>query len=348
MKKEIQISLKDLIETIGVSVLIFNNSLTLECFNESAKKLIPDLKEKSAAEAIFNSKRISSQILDCLKTGKTEFRRIRYKTNEGTEVAVNIKLLELEGDNLAIVTLNDLSPLSEAKMIRSDFVSNVSHEIRSPLTSIIGFVETLQGPAGDDINKREKFLEIISKEASRMTNLVSDLLSLSLVEAKEKRKVKGRVNPEEIVRLAFESLKPEAKKKGKEIKIKLAKDIPEIPGHHDNLLRVLINLIENSINYSRDKSVITISMKRISEEAEFLTPGVKITVSDKSDGISPEEIPRLTERFYRVDRSRSRDMGGTGLGLAIAKHILVRHRGKLSIDSVLGKGSDFSIYLPLT
>ena len=89
-------------------------------------------------------------------------------------------------------------------------------------------------------------------------------------------------------------------------------------------------------------------MKRISEEAEFLTPGVKITVSDKSDGISPEEIPRLTERFYRVDRSRSRDMGGTGLGLAIAKHILVRHRGKLSIDSVLGKGSDFSIYLPLT
>ena len=348
MEKEIQISLKDLIETIGVSVLIFNTSLTLECFNESAKKLIPDLKEKSAAEAIFNSKRISSQILECLKTGKTEFRRIRYKTNEGTEVAVNIKLLELEGDNLAIVTLNDLSPLSEAKMMRSDFVSNVSHEIRSPLTSIIGFVETLQGPAGDDINKREKFLEIISKEASRMTNLVSDLLSLSLVEAKEKRKVKGRVNPEEIVRLAFESLKPEAKKKGKEIKIKLAKDIPEIPGHHDNLLRVLINLIENSINYSRDKSVITISMKRISEEAEFLTPGVKITVSDKSDGISPEEIPRLTERFYRVDRSRSRDMGGTGLGLAIVKHILVRHRGKLSIDSVLGKGSDFSIYLPLT
>ena len=151
MKKEIQISLKDLIETIGVSVLIFNNSLTLEFFNESAKKLIPDLKEKSAAEAIFNSKRISSQILDCLKTGKTEFRRIRYKTNEGKEVAVNIKLLELEGDNLAIVTLNDLSPLSEAKMMRSDFVSNVSHEIRSPLTSIIGFVETLQGPAGDHI-----------------------------------------------------------------------------------------------------------------------------------------------------------------------------------------------------
>ena len=162
MEKEIQISLKDLIETIGVSVLIFNNSLTLEFFNESAKKLIPDLKEKSAAEAIFNSKRISSQILECLKTGKTEFRRIRYKTNEGKEVAINIKLLELEGRNLAIVTLNDLSPLSEAKMMRSDFVSNVSHEIRSPLTSIIGFVETLQGPAGDDINKREKFLKIIS------------------------------------------------------------------------------------------------------------------------------------------------------------------------------------------
>ena len=348
MKKEIQISLKDLIETIGVSVLIFNNTLTLEFFNETAKKLIPDLKEKLAAEAIFNNKRISLQILECLKTGKTEFRRIRYYTNEDKEVAVNIKLMELEGADLAIVTLSDLSPLSEAKMIRTDFVSNVSHEIRSPLTSIIGFVETLQGPAGDDIDKRQKFLEVISKEASRMSSLVSDLLSLSLVEAKEKRTIKGRVNPEEIVRLAIESLKSVAMKKGKGIKFKPVKNIPEIPGHHDNLLRVLINLIENSINYSRDKSVIIISMKRISEEAEFLTPGVKITVSDKSDGISQEEIPRLTERFYRVDKSRSRDMGGTGLGLAIVKHILVRHRGKLSIDSVLGQGSDFNIYLPLT
>ena len=128
-------------------------------------------------------------------------------------------------------------------------------------------------------------------------------------------------------------------KKGKEIKIKLAKDIPEIPGHHDNLLRVLINLIENSINYSRDKSVITISMKRISEEAEFLTPGVKITVSDKSDGIFPEEIPRLTERFYRAEFIKDKRVEGTGLGLAIVKHIANRHNIKFNIESSIGEGT---------
>ena len=346
MEKEIQISLKDLIETIGVSVLIFNNSLTLECFNESAKKLIPDLKEKSAAEAIFNSKRISSQILECLKTGKTEFRRIRYKTNEGTEVAVNIKLLELEGDNLAIVTLNDLSPLSEAKMIRSDFVSNVSHEIRSPLTSIIGFVETLQGPAGDDINKREKFLEIISKEASRMTNLVSDLLSLSLVEAKEKRNIKGRVKPEEVIKSAIEAVNPLVVKKNKRIIFEDVENITARTGHEDYLLRVFINLLENSLHYSEENSTITVSIKKIFSSDSEAQTGVEISVNDKSSGIPSEDIPRLTERFYRVDRSRSRSEGGTGLGLAIVKHILLRHKGKLSVESIKGKGSTFTVYLP--
>ena len=346
MKKELQISLKDLIETIGVSVLIFNNSLTLEFFNESAKKLIPDLKEKSAAEAIFNSKRISSQILECLKTGKTEFRRIRYKTNEGTEVAVNIKLLELEGDNLAIVTLNDLSPLSEAKMIRSDFVSNVSHEIRSPLTSIIGFVETLQGPAGDDINKREKFLEIISKEASRMTNLVSDLLSLSLVEAKENRNIKGRVKPEEVIKSAIEAVNPLVVKKNKRIIFEDVENISDIPGHEDYLLRVFINLLENSLHYSEENSTVTVSIKKIFSSDSEAQTGVEISVNDKSSGIPSEEIPRLTERFYRVDRSRSRSEGGTGLGLAIVKHILLRHKGKLSVESIKGKGSTFTVYLP--
>jgi len=126
------------------------------------------------------------------------------------------------------------------------------------------------------------------------------------------------------------------------------KDLPKIPGNQDNLFRVMVNLIENAINYSGENTIIKISANSVQKEAVFLRPAVKITVSDKGDGISQEEIPRLTERFYRVDRSRSRDIGGTGLGLAIVKHILVRHKGKLSIESIRGKGSKFSIYLPLS
>ena len=153
----LNISVETLINSIGSAVLVFDKSLTVRYFNKEAEKIIPQLRKNLAAEAIFNNKKISSQILDCLQKNKTNFNKIRYRTTDSKEVAVNIKSLRESKINLAVVTLSDLSPLSEAKMIRSDFVSNVSHEIRSPLTSILGFVETLQGPAGEDKEKREEF-----------------------------------------------------------------------------------------------------------------------------------------------------------------------------------------------
>ena len=348
MKKELVTNINTFAESIGVPVLVFDNSLRLKHFNQSARNFIPNLETNTSAEKIFSKKRISNQILQCIKTGKIEFEKMRYRTNKGPEVAVNIRDLEIDNTKLAIVTLSDLSPLSEAKMMRTDFVSNVSHEMRSPLTSIRGFVETLKGPAGDDLDKREKFLDVIGKEADRMTNLVSDLLSLSLVEAKEKRKIKGFVDLGQIITAAFEATELRARNQGKILKMKIEKELPEIPGNQDNLFRVMVNLIENAISYSGENTIIKISAKSIQKEEVFLRPALKITVSDKGDGISQEEIPRLTERFYRIDRSRSRDMGGTGLGLAIVKHILVRHKGKLSIDSIKGKGSNFNIYLPIT
>ena len=348
MQKELVTNINAFIESIGMPVLVFDNSLRLKYFNQSARNFIPNLETNTSAEKIFSKKRISNQILQCIKTGKIEFEKMRYRTNKGPEVAVNIRDLEIDNTKLAIVTLSDLSPLSEAKMMRTDFVSNVSHEMRSPLTSILGFVETLKGPAGDDLDKREKFLDVIGKEADRMTNLVSDLLSLSLVEAKEKRKIKGYVDPGKIITAACEATSLRANNQGKRIVVTTKKELPKIPGNQDNLFRVMVNLIENAINYSGENTIIKISANSVQKEAVFLRPAVKITVSDKGEGISQEEIPRLTERFYRVDRSRSRDIGGTGLGLAIVKHILVRHKGKLSIESIRGKGSKFSIYLPLS
>lgn len=339
--------IEELIDAIGVPILVFDRSLTLKYYNDAAKTLIPNVKKNLAAESIFNDKKISSQILRCLDMGQTEFRRIRYKIDNGTELAVNIKSLHENDSKIAIVALNDLSPLSEAKTMRSDFVANVSHEIRSPLTSISGFIETLQGPAGDDIDKRHRFLSVVAKETDRMKNLVTDLLSLSLVEAKEKRAINTSVNPELLIRMALQTTMPLAKAVKKNIKLNIDANLPDIIGNQENLHRVLINLIENAINYSSEGETIRINATLTENDNEFSAPALKISICDRGEGIHQDEIPRLTERFYRVDKSRSRNMGGTGLGLAIVKHILVRHKGVLSIDSVLGEGSSFNVFLPL-
>ena len=245
------------------------------------------------------------------------------------------------------MTLRDLTPLKEAKTMRSDFVANVSHEIRSPLTTISGFIETLQGPAGDDIDTRSKFLSVVEKETQRVTNLVADLLSLSQVEAKEKRSISTMVDPNILLQGAFDAMQPFATAANKQLKLNIHNVLPQLSGNQENLHRVLVNLIENAINYSDDEQTISIEVALTENENDFALPALKISIVDRGVGIDPNEIPRLTERFYRVDKSRSRNKGGTGLGLAIVKHILVRHKGILSIDSVKGEGSSFNVFLPL-
>ena len=161
-------------------------------------------------------------------------------------------------EKIAIVTLRDLTPLKEAKVMRSDFVANVSHEIRSPLTAISGFIETLQGPAGDDIDKRSKFLGVVEKETQRVKNLVADLLSLSQVEAKEKRSISTMVDPNILLQGAFDAMQPFATAANKQLKLNIHNVLPQLSGNQENLHRVLINLIENAINYSDDAETISI------------------------------------------------------------------------------------------
>ena len=339
--------IEEIIDVIGVPILVFNRALTLKYFNKSAVRLLPSIQKNLAAEAVFNSKTISTQILECIKLGNILDQKIRYKTENNTEISVDIHDFTDNDEKVAFVTLRDLTPLKEAKTMRSDFVANVSHEIRSPLTAISGFIETLQGPAGDDIDKRSKFLSVVEKETQRVTNLVADLLSLSQVEAKEKRSISTMVDPNILLQGAFDAMQPFATAANKQLKLNIHNVLPQLSGNQENLHRVLVNLIENAINYSDDEQTISIEVALTENENDFALPALKISIVDRGVGIDPNEIPRLTERFYRVDKSRSRNKGGTGLGLAIVKHILVRHKGILSIDSVKGEGSSFNVFLPL-
>lgn len=251
-------------------------------------------------------------------------------------------------DEIRIVfSLHDISHVIETEQMRVDFVANVSHELRSPLTALSGFIETLQGAAQDDAAARTRFLDIMQNEAGRMTRLIDDLLSLSKVEANEHVRPSGHVELTSLVERVVAILVRQARDEHKTIRLEKSDEVFQVSGDEDQLTQVFQNLIENAVKYSHADSEVLVTISRVENVAGVMSPALAVEISDRSDGIAPEHIPRLTERFYRVDKGRSREMGGTGLGLAIVKHIISRHRGRMVIKSQLGEGSTFTIYLPL-
>ena len=255
--------------------------------------------------------------------------------------------LSAEGVVGILVSFEDTTAMHEAGQMRRDFVANVSHELRTPLTALIGFIETLRGAARDDPAARDRFLTIMAREATRMNRLVQDLLSLSRVESEERMRPTGRVNPGDLLRSVVMSMAPLVEERGVTLALSGAEGLPEIVGDADQLRQVFNNLIENAVKYGGDGKMVTLSAHLIEREPSMRASAVQIDVHDQGEGIDPLHIPRLTERFYRVDNHRSREMGGTGLGLAIVKHIVSRHRGRLRITSTAGRGSIFSVLLPL-
>ena len=246
-----------------------------------------------------------------------------------------------------LVVIKDISDKREVEQMRTDFVANVSHELRSPLTAVTGFIETLRTSAKGDVEASERFLDLMDQETQRMVRLIADLLSLSKVQASKSLRPDGTVKIDGVVSRVITLLGDVAAKSGNTITFNVQVTPPEIAGSEDELTQVFQNLIENAIKYSRHPSVITIDLTLVEKPAGFLGQAVRIDICDEGNGIGPEHIHRLTERFYRVDTHRSRNMGGTGLGLAIVKHIINRHRGRLLIKSELGKGSVFSVVLPV-
>lgn len=248
---------------------------------------------------------------------------------------------------VVMIVLTDLTAAKRAEQMRADFVANASHELRSPLSALLGFIETLKGPAGSSTQDRERFLAIMLREARRMAGLIDDLLSLSRVEQNEHVQPNDAVSLKDLLTNLAEALTPQAEARDMTILIERPDDLPAIRGDGDQLFQVFRNLIENAIRYGREGTAVAITAKTVDRLRETGTPGVSVAVRDQGEGIPEETIPRLTERFYRVDEARSKSLGGTGLGLAIVKHIVNRHRGQLAIDSALGEGSTFTVFLPV-
>lgn len=250
-------------------------------------------------------------------------------------------------NNQVLVSLKDVSDLHEAEKMRTDFVANVSHELRSPLTALAGFIETLRGPAKDDTKARERFLGLMSHEAARMVNMISDLLSLSKVEAQSRTHPNGHTNIAALLKRIKTTLSEQAAIETKTVNLQILSASTSVEGNEEELTKVFQNLVENAIKYGGADTIVNIKVDERNDVAGIIGPVMLIEISDQGEGIPKHHIARLTERFYRVDTHRSRDKGGTGLGLAIVKHIINHHRGRLQIKSEVGVGSTFSVFLPV-
>lgn len=242
-----------------------------------------------------------------------------------------------------VLFLKDLTEISKAQKFRTDFVANVSHELKTPLVSIKGAIETIEGPAKDDEIAKINFLKIISSQSKRMENLISDLLILSRIELQEHIRPDKPVNLKNVFTKVKDIHFTSLKEKNINLEINLG-NVSDVIGDEDKLITVFSNLLDNAIKYSKEKS--TINILASPSKGKLITKGIKISVSDQGIGIPEDQINRVTERFYRVDVEESRKVGGTGLGLAIVKHIISQHRGDYEIKNLNGKGTEINIHLP--
>jgi two-component system phosphate regulon sensor histidine kinase PhoR len=244
-------------------------------------------------------------------------------------------------DGALFVRLSDRSEAHAAEQMRVDFVANASHELRTPLATLVGYAETLREQSAElDSETRERFTAIVHDEARRMQRLVEDLISLSRIEAERFSAPRDALDLVELIEETVAGLRGLAEERGSGIKLEIEPDLPPVTGDLSQILQLIDNLVSNALRYGRRGTPVTVALRR---ERDMLY----LTVTDEGDGIAPEHIPRITERFYRVDPSRSRSLGGTGLGLSIVKHIVERHRGRLRFESELGKGTIVHVLLPV-
>jgi two-component system phosphate regulon sensor histidine kinase PhoR len=282
-------------------------------------------------------------------TGRPQAAELLLPVPVPREVQATVLVLDppLADGGQAIVVLSDRTRERVIERTRADFVANVSHELRTPLASLIGFIDTLQGPAADDAPAQQRFLAIMAEQAQRMNRLIDDLLSLSRIEMTEHQPPADRVDLAASISDVIAAFEPRTAEGQVVIELDIAGNLPRVQADADQMEQVLQNLIDNAVKYGRRGGTVRVAAALAAPSTRWPSrPGVVLSVADEGPGIPKEHIPRLTERFYRVDKGRSRTAGGTGLGLAIVKHIVNRHRGHLLIESEEGRGSVFSIWLP--
>ncbi|KQP42047.1 ATP-binding protein [Methylobacterium sp. Leaf106] len=328
-------------------ILVDRRSVVIEV-NPAARTLLPALKLKHPLSFALRAPDVLDGIEEVLRTGAPL--KTLYTTRVPTERAFEVQIGALPmpdgpggGQPNVVLFLRDLTAARRLEAMRVDFVANASHELRTPLASLLGFIETLQGPAKADAPAREKFLGIMKTQAQRMTRLIDDLLSLSRIELREHVPPTQVVDLGQIARQMVDMQGPLARERGVSITLDAPDATYPVLGERDELARVVENLVENAVKYGGGNVVV--GLERTLRPASG-KPQIALSVRDDGPGIAPEHIPRLTERFYRVDVASSRQKGGTGLGLAIVKHIVNRHRGKLVIESEPDRGTTVRALLP--
>src|SRR5215471_16174370 len=317
--------------------------------NAAAAQLAPALRRNELAQFALRSPEIISALRAAIAT--SEPRRASYLDHVPVDrwmelIITPVPVPTVFGgvDKCMLMTFHDQTPLRRVEEMRADFVANASHELRTPLAALSGFIDTLQGPAKDDPRARDRFLTIMHAQATRMARLIDDLLSLSRVELSAHVRPDTSVDLVPIVRQVADGLEPLARERQVVVDIYLPDTPVLIAGDREELLRLFENLIENALKYgaSGGKVIVSLSSAATADGA----PEIRVMVRDFGPGIAPEHLPRLTERFYRVDVGDSRSQGGTGLGLSLVKHILNRHRGRLLIESLPRHGATFTACFP--
>jgi two-component system, OmpR family, phosphate regulon sensor histidine kinase PhoR len=330
-----------IIDTLPDPLLVLNDKRRVVHGNLSAERLLgSDLAGRSLAEVI-RSPDVLEAVEECIDTREPAVIEFDLMRPVERQMVARIAPQPRAGTNgeALLLALQDWTAVRRADQMRVDFIANVSHELRTPLTSLSGFIETLQTVARDDPEGRDRFLAIMAAETRRLNRLVDDLMSLSRIEQEEHNPPADVVHVKPVVDSMVGLLAGLASENGTTVTVDIQDDVPTVIGDADQLAQVVRNLLENAIKYGREKGHVHVSA---ASKGGF----VEIAVADDGEGIPREFQHRLTERFYRVEKARSRRVGGTGLGLAIVKHIVNRHRGRLQIESEPGKGSTFRVVVP--
>ena len=349
------ISFESLLETVIAGlpdpVVALNRNGRIVAFNAQASAVAPALRRGELASIAFRMPEVVEAIRRATESGEPQ--RIEFSERvpidrwfEAIVMPVRPQRNSPAGSpDIMLMTFHDLTPLRRVEEMRADFVANASHELRTPLAALSGFIDTLQGPARDDVTARDRFLAIMRAQATRMARLIDDLLSLSRIELSAHLRPATPVDLVPIVRQVTDGLQTLARDRDVKILLQLPPEPLIVLGDRDELIRVFENLVENALKYGASGKRVEINFSR--GETPEGTAEARVAVRDYGPGIAPEHLPRLTERFYRVDVADSRAQGGTGLGLSLAKHILNRHRGRLFIASTPGAGATFTVHLPI-
>lgn len=343
-----QTLIEGFIEAVPLPALLVDQTERIIAANTEGGTLLGQTVVGRHFATVLRQPAVSGAIETCLRDKSA--RTVRHLSNDGAQdTTFEVSLRYVPGigavnGGAVLLSFDDITEREKTGKLRRDFVANVSHELRTPLTALMGFIETLRGAARDDADARDRFLSIMEGEANRMNRLVGDLLSLNRVESEERMRPKEPVNLTEQVQSTIFSMQPLAEAAGVTLSLQSADNAIMVTGDSDQLQQVFTNLIENAIKYGGDN--VKILLSEADRDPALRAAGARVQVIDNGPGIDPVHLPRLTERFYRADSHRSRELGGTGLGLAIVKHIINRHRGRLRVESDLGQGASFTVILP--